>query len=111
MSQNAAEYVTQTEKGGWRVAKTRVSLDSIVHAYWNGRLPESIAADFPSLSLEQIHGAIAFYLKNRSAIDQYLSSQDATWRQLQQDSAAQHSALIQRMRNTANQMKTTGSNP
>jgi hypothetical protein len=29
--------VIRTAEGGWRVAETRVSLDSIVYAYKNGR--------------------------------------------------------------------------
>ncbi|MCI0637719.1 MAG: DUF433 domain-containing protein [Gemmataceae bacterium] len=98
MSENSTEYVTQTPHGSWRIAGTRVSLDSVVHAYWGGRLPEAIAADFPSLSLEQIHGAIAFYLRHRAAIDQYLSEQDARWQQFQEQSAAQHGPLLQRVR-------------
>ena len=58
-------YVTKTPEGGWRVAGSRVSLDSIVHAFHHGRMPESIVADFPSLSLEQVYGAIAYYLQER----------------------------------------------
>ena len=65
-------YATRTPQGGWRITGTRVSLDSVVHAYWAGRMPEAIAADFPSLSLEQVHGAIAFYLRNRPEIDKHL---------------------------------------
>jgi uncharacterized protein (DUF433 family) len=98
MTEIAREYVTQTPQGGWRIAGTRVSLDSVVHAYWNGRLPEAIAADFPSLTLEQVHGAIAFYLGHRSLIDQYLAQQDARWQQFQQESAARHGPLLQRVR-------------
>jgi uncharacterized protein (DUF433 family) len=60
MTQNLTAYVTPNPSGGWQIAGTRVSLDSIVHAYWEGRLPEAIVADFPSLSLEQVHGAIAY---------------------------------------------------
>ena len=101
MNSIATEYVIRTPEGGWRLAGTRVSLNSIVHAYWGGRLPEAIVADFPSLSLEQVHGAIAFYLRHRSAIDQYLSEQDAKWQQLQQDSAARHGPLLQRVRSAA----------
>jgi hypothetical protein len=79
-----------------------------VHAYWDGRSPEAIAADFPSLTLEQIHGAIAFYLRNRAEIDAYLSEQDAHWQQFQAESTAKHNPLLQRVRQTSNR-STTGS--
>ncbi|MCZ6793179.1 MAG: DUF433 domain-containing protein [Planctomycetota bacterium] len=65
---------------------SRVSLDSLVRAYWEGRMPEAIAADFPSLSLEQIHGAIAFYLGHRDEIDAYLASQGTKWDALRTES-------------------------
>src|SRR5262249_32677073 len=108
MSEQTSNYVTRTAEGNWRITGTRISLDSVVHAYWDGRLPEAIAADYPSLTLEQIHGSIAYYLHNRAEIDKYLSEQDARWKQFQQDSAAKHGPLLQRIRQTANR-STTGS--
>jgi len=103
MSETAPAYVEQTAAGDWRVAGTRVSLDSVVHAYWQGRLPEAIVADFPDLTLEQVHGAIAFCLRHRADIDQYLADQDHCWRQFQQESAARHGPLLQRVRSAAGQ--------
>jgi uncharacterized protein (DUF433 family) len=103
MTETTPEYVTRTPDGGWRVAGTRVSLDSVVQAYWQGRLPEAIAADFPALSLEQVHGAIAFYLRHRAEIDQYLTEQDRRWQQFQQESARRHGPLLQRVRGAAGQ--------
>jgi uncharacterized protein (DUF433 family) len=95
------DYATRNPEEGWRVAGTRVSLDSIVHAYWQGRLPEAIVVDFPSLTLEQVHGAIAFYLRNRTEIDAYLTEQDARWRQFQQESSSRHAPLLRRLRGAA----------
>jgi hypothetical protein len=69
-----------------------------VHAYWGGRLPESIVADYPTLTLEKVYGAIAFYLVRRKEIDDYLSAQDSRWRQLQAESFAKNGPLLQRAR-------------
>jgi len=69
MSQTAIEYAIKTEAGGWRVSGTRVSLDSVVVAHLGGQSPEAIAKEFPSLSLEQVYGAIAFYLSHKEEID------------------------------------------
>ena len=63
--------------GGYRVAGTRVSLDSIVYAFLNGQAPESIVDAFPIISLEQVYGAITFYLANRAEIDAYLAQNRA----------------------------------
>lgn len=98
MTEALSPYVTKTSQGGWRVAGSRVSLDSVVHAYWEGQLPEAIVADFPSLSLEQVHGAIAFYLGHRDEIDQYLAEQNSHWRQFQEERTARHGPLLQRLR-------------
>lgn len=70
----STEYVEQRE-GFYRVAGTRVSLDSIVYAFIAGQSAESIAQSYPVLRLEQVYGAIAFYLANRQAIDQCLEAQ------------------------------------
>jgi uncharacterized protein (DUF433 family) len=94
-------YVSRTSSGGYRIAGSRVSLDSVVHAWWEGRLPEAIVADFPTLSLEQVHGAIAYYLRHRSDIDVYLAEQDNRWLEFQRQSAARMGPLVERMRTRA----------
>ena len=65
------EYVEKREDGYW-IAGTRVALDSIVYNFLDGASPETVAEDFPGLSLEQIFGALAYYLRNRAEIDAYL---------------------------------------
>jgi uncharacterized protein (DUF433 family) len=66
-----ARYVEQRD-GGYYVAGTRVSLDSIVYAFLEGQTAESIAQAFSALTLEQAYGAITFYLAHRPEVDQYL---------------------------------------
>jgi uncharacterized protein (DUF433 family) len=100
-TESSGEYVTRTAGGGWRLSGTRVSLDSIVHAYAAGRIPEAIVTDFPSLTLEQAYGAIAFYLRHRPTIDKYLADQDKRWEGFQRESAARHSPLLQRIRQSS----------
>lgn len=75
------QYVEQHE-GVYRVAGSRVSLDSLVHAFWDGKSAATIAQSFPTLTLEQVYGAIAFSLKHRAEID-------ADLRQGQRDYEAQ----------------------
>jgi uncharacterized protein (DUF433 family) len=50
-----------TPQGTWRIAGTRVSFDSVIHAFWEGATPEEICQDFPTLSLAQVYEAIAYY--------------------------------------------------
>ena len=71
----STEYV-ESRDGFYRVAGTRVSLDSIVYAFLSGQSAESIAQSFPVLTLEQVYGAITFYLANRETIDRYPEAQE-----------------------------------
>src|SRR3984957_20136097 len=65
------EYVRKVE-GAYRVGKTRVSLDSLVYLFREGMSAESMVESYPALTLEQVHGALAFYLGNQKEIDAYL---------------------------------------
>jgi uncharacterized protein (DUF433 family) len=100
MPETANIYAQKTAEGGWRVAGSRVSLDSIVYLYWEGKSPEAIAEDFPTLSAEQVYGVIAFYLRNKPEIDDYLVHQDEEWQQLAHQNRSQHGPLLDRLRNT-----------
>jgi uncharacterized protein (DUF433 family) len=64
----AREYIEQ-RNGGYYVAGARVSLDSIIYAFRGGESPETIQQNFPSLTLEQVYGAIAFYPGHQAEID------------------------------------------
>ena len=66
------EYVRNIE-GAYRVGDTRVSLDSLVYLYREGMSAESMVENYPALTLEQVHGALAFYLGNQKEIDLYLA--------------------------------------
>jgi uncharacterized protein (DUF433 family) len=65
------EYVKKVE-GAYRVEETRVSLDSLVFLFREGMSAESMVDSYPALTLEQVHGALAFYLANQKEIDAYL---------------------------------------
>ena len=99
MTTEPVEYVERTEGDGtWRVRGTRVSLDSVVHAYWDGRSAEEIAIEFPALALEQVHGAIAFYLRNRAEVDAHLERQKNRWADGRRESEQQNQTLLERLR-------------
>ena len=60
------------EAGVLRVAGTRVSLDSVIHAFNEGATPEEIAQDFPTLDLAAIYAVVGYYLQNRVEVEQYI---------------------------------------
>jgi uncharacterized protein (DUF433 family) len=65
------EYVRYSE-GAYRIGDARVSLDSLVYLFREGMSAESMVESYPVLTLQQVHGALAFYLGNQKEIDAYL---------------------------------------
>ncbi len=49
----------------------------------------NIAQSFPALTLEQVYGALTFYLANKSEIDAYLKEADAEFDAMRQASREQ----------------------
>lgn len=59
--------------GGYWVAGTRISLDSIVYRWREGLSAETIQSEcFETLDLSQVFGALAYYLDHQEEIDEYL---------------------------------------
>lgn len=67
-----SEYIERRD-GGYYVAGTCISLDSVVYAFNRGDSPERILEEFPLLDkVSRVYGAIAFYLDHKADIDQHL---------------------------------------
>jgi uncharacterized protein (DUF433 family) len=96
--QATKSYVRQDEHGVLRVADTRVMLDSIVAAFHQGHSAETIAQQYPALSLEEVYGAVAYYLANKVDVDQYLRRQDEFWKQSREKANAVASPVVRRLR-------------
>src|SRR5438270_13884212 len=91
------EYVTLND-GVYRIGGTRVSLDSVVYVYRRGASPESIQRSFPSLTLEQVHGALAFYLSHQSEVDKYLLQGEEKFEELRKASRETHPDWYKKLR-------------
>lgn len=48
---------------------SRVPLAMIVYEFENGETPEAIRSHFATLRLEQVYGAITFYLGNKEEVE------------------------------------------
>lgn len=67
----------QDQEGTIRLTSSRVTFDTLVAAFKKGNTAEQIQDSFPSLSLAQIYGAIAWYLNNQSVAEDYLKERHA----------------------------------
>lgn len=86
--------------GGYYVSGARVSLDSLVYAFRAGESPESIQQDFPSLSLEQVYGAIAFYLGHQDEVDASIREGEAELRRAVQPLNERRPEAFERLQRT-----------
>ncbi|HEX4123397.1 MAG TPA: DUF433 domain-containing protein [Tepidisphaeraceae bacterium] len=75
-------YVRTDERGVMRVGDTTVPLESVVYGFQGGDSPEKIVQSYPALSLEQVYGAIAYYLGHREEVDGYLKKLHEEWLRL-----------------------------
>lgn len=100
------EYVEHRE-GGYYVSGTRVSLDSLIHAFRRGESPETICQNFEILRLEEVYGAIAYYLANQAGMDAYLVSQGHKWAQGKQAAAPLPASLRERLTRARDEMHTS----
>ena len=89
-------YVT-VESNSYRITGTRVSLDSIVYDYLSGLSPESIADNFDTLSLEQVYGAITYYLSRRQEVDRHLMQNRAKFDALRAKARESHPLLYRKL--------------
>ena len=64
------------EEGVYKVGDTRVSLDTVVYHFNQGADAAEIQSSYPSMSLAQVHAAIAYYLHNKAKVDDYLAKQE-----------------------------------
>jgi len=101
------EYVTSIE-GVYRVGDTRVSLDSLVYLFREGMSVESMVESYPALTLEQVHGALAFYLANQEEIDAYLADGQRAAESHHQQSRQTNAQLIAKLQRARNASQIPG---
>lgn len=92
-----SEYATRNQAGTLLVAGSRVTMASIVHGFWRGETPETLVQSFPSLSLEQVYGAIAYYLAHRDEVDREIAALEKTWAELRAQANEQNAELRARL--------------
>lgn len=91
------EYIEE-RSGGLYVAGTRVSLASVVLEFKEGAAPETILQDFPALvSLENVYGAITYYLANQAKVEEYLNAQVQRWEEFRKSADPLPESLTSRL--------------
>lgn len=81
------------EGGAVRVGPSRVTLVTVIEAYRDGATPEEIVLRFPTLDLADVYGVLAYYLRNREAVESFLDESDRNARELRQKIEAHQGAM------------------
>lgn len=92
------EYVTIDKDGAMYVGEARVPMEAIMIAYGDGDSPESILSRYRDLTLEEVYGAITYYLANPKLVDEYLRRQEALWKHWEEKLNANPSPVVLRLR-------------
>ena len=101
----AKEYVDQRDGGFWIIG-TRVSLDSVVYAFLRGSSPENIAQSFPILKLEEVYGAITYYLAHQEEVDTTLRQNDREFDTLRAQTQQSNRGLYKKLEEAKQQLHT-----
>jgi len=64
------------KRGAPRIAGTGITVRTIARWHQQGVTPDEIAAKYASLSLAQVHAALAHYYANREEVDADIVRQD-----------------------------------
>jgi uncharacterized protein (DUF433 family) len=64
------------ESGAIRVGDTRILFYLVIEAYKRGRIPEDIVQMYDALPLADAHAAVAYYLRHRDEVEQFLGEVD-----------------------------------
>jgi uncharacterized protein (DUF433 family) len=83
--QTEAVPLRTDEYGVIRVGDSQVVLDIVIRAFNNGADPESIVHGYPTLNLGDVYAAIAYYLRHRKEVDEYLQSRRDEAERLRQE--------------------------
>jgi uncharacterized protein (DUF433 family) len=101
------EYVTMADDA-YRVTGTRISLDSLVYLFREGLPAESMVESLPTLTLEQVHGALAFYLAHQKEVDAYLAAGEKADDEQQSESGRSNAELIAKLRRARHESQIPG---
>jgi uncharacterized protein (DUF433 family) len=101
----ARSLASKREQGYW-IAGTRVSLDSVIYAFLRGSAPENIAQSYPVLHLEEIYGAIAYYLGHQDELDSYLRQNDREFEALRTQAREANPLLYKKLDEARQQLHT-----
>ena len=69
--------------GAIRVGGSRVLLELVIRAFQDGATPEAIAQRFATLALPDVYAVIAYYLRHRGEVEEYIAQREQEAQEVQ----------------------------
>lgn len=77
-----APPLREDASGALRVGGSRVLLELVIHAFEDGATAESIVQRYSTLELSDVYAVIAYYLRHRQEVDEYLARREVEAREV-----------------------------
>ena len=82
-----------------RIKGSRIGIESVLYEYiYRARTPEEITQQFDTITLEQVHATILYYLHNKEEVSAYLAEWLEFCRQQREEQKQNPSPARQRFR-------------
>lgn len=82
-----------------RLKGHRVGIESVLYEYiFNEKTAETIAQDFPTLTLEQIYATVLYYLHNKAQVDQYMTEWLEHGREMREEQSRNPAPIMLKLR-------------
>ena len=88
-----------------RIAGTRIGIETVLRNYLQGAGPEEIVLRYPTLSLEQVHATITYYLANQEKVESYLEQVKQRREEAWQEQQQHPSEFVQELRERLNKQR------
>ena len=62
--------------GAVRIGNSNVLLEIVIRAFQDGASPETIVQRYPTASLADVYAVVAYYLKHRREVEDYLAERE-----------------------------------
>jgi uncharacterized protein (DUF433 family) len=83
------------EHGTIRVGASQVLLDIVIREFNNGAEPEAIAQGYPTLELADVYDVLAYYLRHRKEVDEYIDTRRQDAETLRQEIEAKQPSRVE----------------
>ena len=75
-AQSEAPPLREEATGALRVGDSRVLLELVIRAFQDGATPETIVQRYATLTLPDVYAVIAYYLRHRNEVENYLAQRE-----------------------------------